>query len=247
MQPPTEQDLGTALTIRASLDLEPLNAVFRTTGQVHVADFLETGAARRLLQALTGEVPWQLAFNDGAATYDLHKAHLEALEDMRKRLLSDHIMTRAQYDFQYLYNNYPITDYCQKGLAPHLYINRVQAFVNSPEFLDTVRKITGFDDIAFADAQATLYRRGHFLTRHDDDVKGKNRRAAYVISMTPKWRVEWGGILQFVGDDGHVSGGVVPRFNALNIFRVPQHHLVSVVSPFADGGRYSITGWLRTG
>ena len=110
MHPPMGQAPDVTLTIRSGLDLDDLNAVFRTTGQVHVADFLETGAARRLLQALTGEVPWQLAFNDSAATYDLHKAHLEALEDMRKRLLSDHIMTRAQYDFQYLYNNYPITE-----------------------------------------------------------------------------------------------------------------------------------------
>ena len=36
----------------------------------------------------------------------------------------------------------------------------------------------------------------------------------------------------------------MPRFNALNVFAVPQPHSVSIVSPFAVGARYSVTGWL---
>jgi Rps23 Pro-64 3,4-dihydroxylase Tpa1-like proline 4-hydroxylase len=53
--------------------------------------------------------------------------------------------------------------------------------------------------------------------------------------------------LQFIGEDGHITEGYVPRFNALNLLRVPQKHCVSFVTPAATGGRYSVTGWLRAG
>jgi Rps23 Pro-64 3,4-dihydroxylase Tpa1-like proline 4-hydroxylase len=122
---------------------------------------------------------------------------------------------------------------------------RVQEFLNSREFLEFARDVTGMGDIAFADAQATLFRPGHFLTQHDDEVEGKNRRAAYVLSFTRRWRPDWGGILEFIDSDGHVAEGYTPRFNALNLIRVPQRHAVSYVVPWAVEGRYSITGWLR--
>jgi Rps23 Pro-64 3,4-dihydroxylase Tpa1-like proline 4-hydroxylase len=35
----------------------------------------------------------------------------------------------------------------------------------------------------------------------------------------------------------------VLRWNALSIFRVPQPHLVSLVSPWAGENRIAITGW----
>ncbi|MBX9747268.1 MAG: hypothetical protein K2X34_10220, partial [Hyphomonadaceae bacterium] len=47
------------------------------------------------------------------------------------------------------------------------------------------------------------------------------------------------------GEDGHIAEAYTPRWNALNILKVPQPHAVSVVAPFAHGARYSITGWLR--
>jgi Rps23 Pro-64 3,4-dihydroxylase Tpa1-like proline 4-hydroxylase len=41
-----------------------------------------------------------------------------------------------------------------------------------------------------------------------------------------------------------VTEAWVPRFNALNVFAVPQPHAVSIVAPFAVGARCSVTGWL---
>ena len=94
-------------------------------------------------------------------------------------------------------------------------------------------------------SEATRYGPGHFLTAHNDNIAGKNCLAAYVINMTPFWRADWGGNLLFLGKEGHVEEGYVPCFNALNLFRVPQVHMVSHVAPFANARRYSITGWLR--
>jgi hypothetical protein len=47
--------------------------------------------------------------------------------------------------------------------------------------------------------------------------------------------------------DGHVSEGYTPAYNALNLFRVPQRHAVSYVAPFAGAPRLAITGWIREG
>ena len=97
-------------------------------------------------------------------------------------------------------------------------------------------------EIARADAQATCYRPGHFLTRHDDYIDG--RLVAYVLNFTPAWNPDWGGMLLFTDERGHVEEGYVPAWNALNFLKVPQTHAVSLVAPFAGGLRYSITGWL---
>ena len=110
---------------------------------------------------------------------------------------------------------------------------------------DFLRTITGSAEIEYADAQATAYAPGDFLTVHDDAVEGKFRRAAYVFGLTPVWRLEWGGLLLFHGSDGHVDCGWVPTFNTLNLFKVPQLHSVSEVTQAAAYRRYAITGWLR--
>jgi len=43
-----------------------------------------------------------------------------------------------------------------------------------------------------------------------------------------------------------VAEAYTPAFNALNIFKVPQPHAVSLVAPFAGGDRLAITGWVRS-
>ena len=117
--------------------------------------------------------------------------------------------------------------------------------LNSEPFLAFVRALTGDPRCAYADAQATRYRPGDFLTAHDDDVAGKHRLYAYVLNFTPSWRPDWGGLLAFHEADGHVSEAYTPSFNALNIFRVPQLHAVTQVASFAGAHRLSITGWVR--
>ena len=54
--------------------------------------------------------------------------------------------------------------------------------INSETMLGLVREVTGIRTIVKADAQATLYAPGHFLTRHNDAADEKlNRRIAYRV------------------------------------------------------------------
>ncbi|QIQ86316.1 2OG-Fe(II) oxygenase family protein [Erythrobacter sp.] len=120
-------------------------------------------------------------------------------------------------------------------------------FLSDEPALDFVRTVIGAGAASYADAQATAYGPGHFLTAHDDDVAGKNRKAAYVMNLSCDWTADWGGLLVFHAPGEARAEALVPSFNALNLFAVPQLHSVSMVAPWVPRRRYSITGWLRGG
>lgn len=234
----------TVIRLRPQADPEIIRKLFTRVGRVHLPGFFAPDSATRIYKALSEETPWQLSLNSGDRHVDLAQYQIDMLPPERQVLLVEGLNRNARDGFQYIFNNFPIHDLYAAGQHREHFLMRVYECINSREFLEFARAATGLPDIAAADAQATLYRPGHFLTAHDDSIPGKNRLAAYVLNFTPQWRADWGGILQFIDADGHIAEGYTPAFNALNLLRVPQKHSVSYVSPAAAGGRYSITGWL---
>lgn len=229
----------------AALNAAQIAHVYARAGRVHIAPILSAACAQQAYRSLAEEVPWQLHLNDDGRAFDIAQEQVRSLPQASQVLLHERIHANAVSKFQFLFDNFPLSDAYALGRHTDLYVMRVFEFLNSPEFLSFARRITGDDRIALADAQATLYRPGHFLTQHDDTATGVHRIAAYVLNLTPQWRADWGGILHFLDGDGHIAEGYTPVFNALNLFKVPQSHAVSYVTPFAAGGRYSISGWLR--
>jgi Rps23 Pro-64 3,4-dihydroxylase Tpa1-like proline 4-hydroxylase len=185
------------VSLHESFDVARAAAAYREHGRVQILDALTPACAERVLACLESEVPWQLHFNDGAKSYDLMQEQVQSLPEANRVLLLDAINAKAETRFQYLFNNFPLTDAYAAGRLPELYIMRVLEFLNSAPFLDMARRLTGRPEIGLVDAQATLYRAGHFLTAHDDDVRGKGRVAAYVLNLTREWRADWGGVLNF--------------------------------------------------
>lgn len=233
------------IRLNPTLDAAAIRDSYAAAGRVHVADVLVADSARAIHRALADSNSWQLSLNSGDRHVDLPTPQLELLPSAAQVLLVDAVNRSARTSFQYIFNNIPLHDLHLAGQLDDPALVQAYAFLNSDGFLAFARTVTGMNDIAFADAQATWYRPGHFLTAHDDSMPGKNRRAAYVLNLTEHWLADWGGILQFLDEDGHVTAGYTPKFNALNLLRVPQRHCVSYVSPAAAHGRYSITGWLR--
>lgn len=183
--------------------------------------------------------------NSGDKVFDLGREARAALTPEKLQNLMLGVHQQAQAGFQFLFESIRVPEAVeQRGADPTL-LNRFADFLNAPETLGMLRMIVGAPDIAFADAQATAYGPGHFLTTHDDAVGGKNRFAAYVMNLTLTWSPDWGGLLQFLDGDRHVAQAWTPRFNALNLFAVPQPHAVTLVAPYAGARRLSVTGWLR--
>lgn len=232
------------LQLNPRLDRRLIREVFRRQGRVHIPDVFTAASAAALYDVLSTQTPWQLSLNVQQRHFDLAHEQLMLMPPEKRELMTQAMLQQARHGFQYVFENFPLFDLYRAGRRDHPLLE-LQEFFDSAGFLDFARELTGFEQIAFADSQATRYLPGHFLTEHDDDVAGKQRLAAYVLGMTPQWRADWGGILQFIADDGHIAEGYVPKFNVLNLFRVPQKHSVSFVAPSAAQPRYSVTGWLR--
>ena len=165
------------------------------------------------------------------------------VEVNRAAASAEALSAEGRYAFRYAH--YPIVDALNERWDPDGPHEILLEHLNSPEFLNLARDVTGINELIRADAQATLFAANHYLGRHTDSHVAQGWRVAYVLNLAPdNWHPDWGGYLLFLDDEGDVTEGFRPRFNALNLFLVPQNHLVSYVPPFAPNSRFAITGWL---
>jgi len=213
--------------------------------RMHIPDFLAKRHADEAWDAISAMPNWNTVVNVGAAVLDLTDGIKAQLSPQQSDLLERRISAAAAHSYQFRFDNKRLSERGEPCADPDHPLAPIVDFLNSPRFLAAMRQLTGRPDIAFADAQATRYGPGQYLHVHDDIDAPKKRIAAYVLNLTPEWAPEWGGILNFLEEDGHVAEGYVPRFNALNVFDVGVPHFVSYVAPFAQAPRLSITGWLR--
>lgn len=230
-------------------DLHPerLRNLYVHSSRLHIPGFLVAEDAQRLHACLASASDWSLVFNRGEKVIELNSAHQQSLTEEQRKAINLAVGEGARSGFQYRYHTIRVPDGRSNRQRDDSLLSHFARFLSSDPVVSMVRTITGLGDIRWADAQATRYGPGDFLTLHHDEIEGKNRRTAYVVNLTPVWRPDWGGLLMFHDDNRHVDEGFVPSFNAINLFAVPQWHSVSVVAPFADGHRYSVTGWFRAG
>lgn len=236
--------------MRFSPDLDParLQPLLARHGRLHLPGVFGSEEAGAVGVALQGDVPWFRSVNVRGKSYDLGLDTIAAMPPDRRAELEAAVLEGGRTGFQYDFEAYRLSDMLEAGVrrgGPLAPVEAVYDLLNSEAGMAFIRTLTGEPRCAYADAQATRYRPGCFLTTHDDEVDGKHRLFAYVLNFTPAWRVDWGGLLTFLAPDGHVAEAYTPTFNALNIFRVPQPHAVSQVASFAGGDRLSITGWIR--
>ncbi len=225
---------------------------YRRTGRVQIPSILTPGSAKRLRDLLENRTPWGLVWTAGNRTPEVLRAHeLPALAADRTRAIQQALRTAmAGREYAYCYSTYPLVQALLDGWAPGGPHERLLTDLNSPAMLDLVRTVSGIGELVKADGQATLYRQGQFLARHDDAEPAKGRRVAYVLNLCgdpegEPWRPEYGGMLQFLTDAGEPDQTLLPRFNALYLFRVPQPHHVTSVASFAPSSRFAVTGWFR--
>ncbi|MBS0194522.1 MAG: 2OG-Fe(II) oxygenase [Proteobacteria bacterium] len=228
--------------INNDLNVDHWKAQLAARTRVQIADFLQADAAQFLRDCLAKRVPWRLA--EHSAGESRTHGHDDALDEAGYREVLDAAYRSARDSFQFVYDSYMLGHARAHGWDPDLPLHGVLDFFNSPDYLEFARYLTGDDTINAVNAQATRYRPGQFLTPHDDKNSIEGRRYAYVINLSRGWKADWGGQLQFLDAEGNVIDTLLPRWNTLSIFRVPQLHLVSLVSPWAGEDRLAITGWM---
>jgi len=228
------------------IDAGAAREAFLRSGHVQIAPFLDGEGAEQLLRHLEERGDWRLVLNAGEKVYEIDRAGQQSLTQAQRDEMEKRVLAAATSGFQYRFETIRVADDEAGRAASASLLDQLASFLSSAPVLALLRQVSGCGRIDFADAQATCYRAGHFLTRHDDDVEGKGRRAAYVFGLTGSWRPEWGGLLLFHAPDSNIEHGYLPRMNALTLFAVPRAHSVSLIAPFAGRPRYSVTGWLRS-
>lgn len=234
--------------LNPQLDRDALAAVFAETGRVQIRDVLTEESARNLYQVIARETPWGLAWHAAAdGPHNVPQPELRALSHAAQAELQSKLTSAMRgRDYAFLYAQYPMVHAYLQGWAPGGPHEIIVELINDLPLMELVRQVTHMPELTKADAQATLYAPGNFLAMHDDSHVAEGWRVAYVLNLCAEdWRPEWGGYLNFYNDDGDIVEGLRPRFNALNLFRVPQRHAVSYVPPFAPHARFAITGWFR--
>ena len=231
--------------LNPALDRAALAEAFEAQGRLRIRDFLVAEDAAALHAEMRRREDWLQIVNSGDKVFDLDRPARAAMSARHKEALDRAVYAGAREGFQHRYEAIRVPDEEAKRADSDDPFAEFAQWLSGGEAREFLRGVIGRPELDFADAQATAYGPGDFLTGHDDEVEGKNRLAAYVFGLTPQWRAEWGGLLLFHDRDGDIERGLLPRFNSLNLFAVPQLHSVSFVSPSAPFRRYSITGWLR--
>ena len=236
--------------LRLDRNLRPADyaPVFKQFGRLHIPGFLAPEDAAGLARAVAGSRGWRrsIRVRDDGTDLDVPMDEYMALQPPERAALEQQAYDTARDAFRYMFDTVRIGKDLDAGLSVEPELAAAQAFVNSAAFLDFVRTLTGDARIVRSDAMATRYLPGHFLTAHDDYAPREHRLYAYVLNLTVRWRADWGGILLFLDEEDHVAEGYTPAFNALNIFRVPARHAVSMVAPYAGEPRLAITGWIHS-
>lgn len=238
----------TQLVLRLNPALDPARfaKAYARDGVVQIPGLFEPDVAEFLARMLESSMSWDLALSDAEGRHDvLDQATMARLgrETLAARIGA--AVGRAREGFAYVYLCYPMIEAYLAGRDPGHPAHVLTEFLNSPEFLDFGRTVIGAKaSLTKADAQATFYRPNDFLSLHDDQGVGE-RRAAYPLGFTRRWRPDWGGQLLFHDGQGEIERGFMPAFNMLTLFKTPRWHSVAPVAAYAGSPRLSVVGWLR--
>lgn len=240
----TPAPMANDIQINESLDAEAFGRALAQNGRVQIPDFLQPASAEMLHNAIETNKNWYLAYTENGQGVESSMDEIRQLQPAQRQKFINNINLRASSDFQYCFVQYYVSEAVKRGENSGHPLHAIEDFINGKSWLSFITRLTG-ESVTYSDGMVSIYGPGHYLTEHDDTHPDRDRVVAYVISLTKNWNKNWGGHLAFYDRDGNIEQAFVPRFNALNIFTVPQSHAVQIVAPFARQGRKSITGWVH--
>lgn len=228
--------------INDHIDVDHCRRELALRSRVQIPDFLQADAAEALADELSTRTPWHLAERSSGESRTTPRGAYPDDAGFEALLQRGYALAAGQYQFSY--DSYMLVRAAKEGWDPALLAHHVLRFLNTPTFLEFARYLGGDPTLTHASAQCTRYRPGQFLMPHQDLDVDEGRRYAFVINLSREWKPDWGGQLQFVDDaTGAITETFLPRWNSLSLFRVPQTHQVTLVSPWAARPRHAITGW----
>lgn len=236
--------------INSDINPDKLCETFQNVRRVRISGFLPPASAEALYHYVHEQAEWNSFLTNKGRMYELpheFKRHYGAEEEQALINLA-HTSARDGgvayiYDATHRFSQ----EAAVRARDPSI-LARFADFLNSQVFLEFVRRVSGIEEIDTVEVQAMRFCPGHFITFRGATPflnKPIRQHAFYSYHLTPEWKAEWGGLLEFRGVEGRTVEAYVPCFNALDIFAFPQGHWLSVVSPFAGGSSYAVWGGMH--
>jgi len=173
------------IQIRPNAETQASARTFAADGVVQVTDFLADASATAVAELL-GRLPYIIVTADeqGQTLAVNDEAVRRFGEAQIRKLLGDSV-ARSARGFGFLHQSYALQD--EYARAPNDPARPVTEFLQSRAFLDVGGAIIG-REVTGVRVQASRYRKGDFLTLHDDTHRTDVRLAAFTLGFTKGWR-----------------------------------------------------------
>ncbi|MDT8408405.1 MAG: 2OG-Fe(II) oxygenase family protein [Wenzhouxiangellaceae bacterium] len=232
-------------TLNPNLNVPALAGKLERDRRVQVRNLLSEDSADRLLDCLEQQTPWSLTYYDDKGPGIIEAQNLDKIPAPEMGKLQARIYRHAMNGFGYVYSLYHQAEATRSEGPTPAVLDEFFNFMAGDTMLGLIRNLLDDQSPKQVDAQATRFGPGSFLGYHNDQQHGANRKCAYVLNLTRKWRPDWNGYLQFYDETGNSPIAWKPDFNTLNLFKVPQAHVVTCIPPYAGAYRYAVSGWYR--
>lgn len=225
----------------APSDIPRLRSELAAAGRIRVAPALDPNAAQALRLELTDSPAWVRTMRQGNTERELNAATLAALTPPHLAAIEQLAQQGDDTVFRFLHDAIRIPKDSAGRRERGTLLDACSEALNSSATLDLMSELTQTAVRSFR-GDATRYLPGHFLTTHNDGRRYGTRVLAFVLNLSD-WHIDWGGLMLFHDDHGDAKCAWTPRFNCANLFRVPQYHSVSCVTPLARAPRLTVSGW----
>src|SRR5690606_22767479 len=152
--------------LNPALDRQALADAFSAAGQVQIRDFLHPDDAAALHEEMRRREDWKQIVNSGGKVFDLDRPTRAAMSAAQRDALDQAVFAGAREGFQHRYEAIRVPDAAAERQASRDPFAQFALWLSSGEARDFLRALVGRPDLAFADAQATAYAPGDFLTGH---------------------------------------------------------------------------------
>ncbi|MFD1789191.1 proline hydroxylase [Sphingomonas floccifaciens] len=178
-----------SLALNPGLDVEALRRCYAQEGRVSIGEVLSNASAQALYEHLAARDDWLQLINAGEKLFELSRSVRRDMPAQKSDALDAAVYAGARAGFQFRYETVRVPDGVAERASSDDPLTDVADFLSQGPARDMLRTITGVEAIDFADAQATAYAPGDFLTAHDDAVAGKKRHAAYVLGLRTRPKI----------------------------------------------------------
>jgi SM-20-related protein len=242
--------VGEIFKINSNINPDKLRETFRKARRLRITEFLLPAGAEALYHYLDERAEWSSFLVNKGRMYELPpeiRRNYSAQEE--QRLINLAHGSARDGGVAYIYDaTRPFSPEVPVRAQDPSILARFADFANSLVFLEFIRRLSGIEEIDMIEVQGMRFSPGNFITFRGAAPfldRARRQHAFYSYHLTPEWKAEWGGLLEFRGTEGRSIEGYVPCFNCLDIFAFPQGHWLSVVSPFAGASSYSVWGGMH--